>query len=109
APACAQDADLTAIPPVPTDYRPGLTEWGEPDLRGTWPIDHLNFTPFQRAPEQGNRYFLTDEEYAQRAAMLAERAAQYAKEDDEDSMGMGHWVEPGDANRRTSFLIDPAN
>ena len=109
APALGQDADLTAIPPVPADYKPALTEWGEPDLSGLWPIDHLNFTPFQRASEQGKRYFLTDEEFAQREQMLAQRQAQYDKEDDEDSMGMGHWVEPGDANRRTSFLVAPAN
>jgi hypothetical protein len=107
--AAAEERDLITVPPVPRDYKPGTTPWGDPDLRGTWPIDHLNFTPLQRPPEQGNRYFLTDEEYAKRAAMLAERAKAYAEEDRTGKMGMGHWVEPGDANRRTSFLISPAN
>ncbi len=106
-PAFAQPADLETIPPVPGDYRPALTDWGEPDLRGTWPIDHLNFTPFQRPPEQAARYYLNDEEYAQRTAMLAERGESYDREIDEETIGMGHWVEPGSANRRTSFLIDP--
>jgi hypothetical protein len=51
----AQDLDLAAIPAVPRDYRPATTAWGEPDLRGTWPIDHLDFTPLQRPPEQADR------------------------------------------------------
>ena len=111
APAPAQDADhspdLTTVPPVPRDYKPATTAWGEPDLRGTWPIDHLNFTPLQRPPEQSSRYFLTDEEYAKRKEMLAQRGAAYEGEINQDKIGMGHWVEPGTANRRTAFLIDP--
>ena len=59
--ASAQDKDLTVVPPVPKTYHPKKTSWGELDLRGTWPIDHLNFTPLQRTPAQGNRAFLTDE------------------------------------------------
>jgi hypothetical protein len=70
--ALAQDApaDLTAIPPVPKSYKPKLTAWGEPDLSGLWPIDHLNQTPFQRTEAQGNRYWLTDEEYAAREKQI---------------------------------------
>jgi hypothetical protein len=105
----AQDLDLTAIPSVPRDYRPALTSWREPDLRGTWPVDHLNFTPLQRPPEQADRYFLNDAEYAARQQMLAQRGQAYATEIEEETIGMGHWVEPGTANRRTSFVIDPPN
>ncbi len=108
-PVEAQSPDLTTIPEVPRDYQPSQTAWGDPDLRGTWPIDHLNFSTFQRPEEQGNRYFLTEEEYAARAAMLAARGQAYAGEIEDETIGMGHWVEPGDANRRTSLLIDPAN
>jgi hypothetical protein len=105
----APAGDLTAIPPVPQDYRAKKTAWDEPDFRGTWPIDHLNFTPMQRTPEQGNRVFLTDEEFAARQKQLAARAESYREEDKSGRMGMGQWVEPGTANRRTSFLIDPPN
>jgi hypothetical protein len=94
---------------VPRDFRPATTAWGDPDLTGTWPIDHLNFTPLQRTPEQGERYLLNDEEFAARQAMLAQRGEAYAGEVDGDRIGSGHWVEPGDANPRTSFLIAPAN
>ena len=66
APVGAQEADLTVVPPVPADYRPKTTSWGEPDFRGGWPIDHLNGrTPLQRDPAHGNRAFLTETEFAQ--------------------------------------------
>jgi hypothetical protein len=101
--------DLTAIPAVPKDYHPKTTPWGEPDFRGGWPIDHLNFTPMQRAPEQGNRVFLTDEEYAARVKQLTATSARYAEEEKTGKLGMGHWVEAGTPNRRTSLVIDPKN
>ena len=107
--AAAQGADLVTVPPVPRDYRPATTAWGEPDLRGTLPIDHLNFTTLQRTVEQGTRYWLNDEEWAARQQTLAARGAAYANEIEADRLGGGHWVEPGTANRRTSFVIDPPN
>jgi hypothetical protein len=109
--AFAQDAsaDLTAIPPVPQAYKPKKTAWGEPDLSGLWPIDHLNQTPFQRTEAQGNRYYLTDEEYAARQKQIDAAAGRYEKEAEDNKLGMGAWMEAGKANRRTSFLIDPAN
>ncbi len=107
--AYAQQKDLVTVPPVPKTYHPRKTPWGEPDLRGTWPIDHLNFTPLQRTPAQGNRAFLTDEEYAARSKQLTDRAGQYADEEKKGKLGMGHWVEVGTPNRRTSLLIVPAN
>jgi hypothetical protein len=109
--ALAQDApaDLTAIPPVPTSYKPKKTAWGEPDLSGLWPIDHLNMTPFQRTEAQGNRYWLTDEEYAARQKQIDAAAGRYDQEAKDNKLGMGAWLEAGKANRRTSFLIDPPN
>ena len=107
--AAAQDKNLTVVPAVPKDYQPKKTPWGEPDLRGTWPVDHLNFTPLQRTAEQGDRVFLTDEEYAARVKQLTATAAGFAAEEKNGKLGMGHWVEAGTPNRRTSLLIDPAN
>ncbi len=91
------------------DYTPDQTAWGEPDFRGTWPIDHLNGTPLQRPEEFGDREFLTDEEYAERAGRIEAAAARYENEDSSDTMGMGHWAEMGEPNRRTSLIIDPPN
>jgi hypothetical protein len=108
-PAAAQQPDPTVLPPVPTNYRPALTPWQEPDLRGTWPIDHLNGTPMQRDPAQGNRVFLTDEEFAARAQRIEAAASRYENEDQGDRLGQGHWVEMGQPSRRTSLLVSPAD
>ena len=45
-------------------FTPPLTPWGEPDLRGTWPLNHLISTPFQRPERFGERRLMTDEEFA---------------------------------------------
>jgi hypothetical protein len=108
-PAAAQSQDPTVLPDIPRDYRPRRTPWSEPDLRGTWPIDHLNGTPMQRDPAQGDRHFLTDEEFAARAQRIEAAASRYANEDQGSRLGQGHWVEMGEPNRRTSLLVSPAN
>lgn len=108
-PVGAQQADLTALPPIPKTYQPKKTPWNEPDLRGLWPIDHLNGTPMQRDPEQGNRQLLTDQEFAARTQRVEKAASRYAKEEQSDELGQGHWVEMGEPSRRTSLLVSPAN
>lgn len=102
--------DLTVLPAPSDDFRPSLTEWGEPDFRGGWPIDHLNGrTPLQRAPEHGNRQLLTQEEFEARAQMVAALEQRYQNEDSSGTMGIGHWAEVAAANRRTSWITSPAN
>ena len=101
--------DLTVVPPVPQDYTPKRTSWGDPDFRGRWPIDHLNGTPLQRTVEQGNRVFLTDEEMTERAKRVEAAAARYDNEDADNRLGQGHWVEMGEPSRRTSLIISPGN
>lgn len=115
-PAAEADADpqsndpaLTVLPPVPDDYQPARTAWGDPDFRGIWPIDHLNGLPLQRSEEQGDRHFLTEREYAERQARIDALAARYDNEISSDSIGQGHWVEMGNASRRTSLLVLPQN
>ena len=108
--AHAQETDLTVLPPAQNGYRPATTEWGEPDFRGGWPIDHLNGrTPFQRDPKHGDRIFLTDEEFAEREEMVAELERRYENEDTQGKMGIGHWAEVAAANRRTSWIVSPAD
>jgi hypothetical protein len=108
--ALAQGPDLTVLPPAQNGYKPATTEWGEPDFRGGWPIDHLNGrTPLQRDPAHGNRIFLTDEEFAAREEMVAELEKRYENEDTQGKMGIGHWAEVAAANRRTSWIVSPAN
>src|SRR5690606_34245715 len=65
-PSAAQEApaDLTAMPPVSTDYQPKRTAWGDPDLRGTWPINDVAELPVSRPDQYGDRFWKTDEELA---------------------------------------------
>src|SRR5688572_27391889 len=53
-----------AAPRAATPYVPPKTPWGEPDLQGMWPLDHLITTNLERAQNFGTRRFLTDEEFA---------------------------------------------
>jgi hypothetical protein len=108
-PALAQGQDLVTVPPVPKTYKPAKTPWGDPDLSGGWPIDHLNMTPLQRQPAQGNRYYLTDEEFAARQKQIDGAAGRYDREQQDSKLGMGAWMEAGKANRLTSMVIDPPN
>ncbi len=106
----AQEQDLTVLVPVATDVEAAKTPWGEPDFRGGWPIDHLNGrTPLQRDPAQGNRAYLTEEEFAARDQAVQQLARRYENEDSQGTMGIGHWAEVASANRRTSWITSPAN
>ena len=35
-------ADPTVLPPVPTDYTPKKTSWGDYDFSATWQIENIN-------------------------------------------------------------------
>jgi len=85
------------------------TEWGEPDLRGMWPVGHLTGVPLQRPPQFGDRQFLTDEETAARGQQYAGIQGGYDREIATNKMGMGHWVEWGKTNPLTSLIVEPAN
>ncbi len=110
-PALAQDApaDLTVMPPVATSYQPGKTAWGDPDLRGTWPINDVAELPVNRPDQYGDRFFKTDEELAAEQARVTDLETRYAKEEKEETIGTGHWIEYLGGARRTSMVVDPAN
>lgn len=92
---------------VDPDWKQPMTSWGEPDLQGTWPINHLTGVPLQRDPALGERRYLNDEELAVRAEAYDARQGAYEAEDEDNKMGMGHWVEWGKLNRISSLIIDP--
>jgi hypothetical protein len=108
-PAMAQPVpdDLTTMPPVPKDYQPKKTAWGDPDLRGTWPIDNIASIPMNRPASFGDRFWLTEEEYAQRQQRANSSDQAYEREDKSGTIGMGHWVESDASGHRTSLLVDP--
>jgi hypothetical protein len=103
---------LAAAEPVGAEtpsWNPPKTPWGEPDLRGMWPIGHLTGTPLQRPPQYGDRLYLTDEEMAQKEQRLAAQSSRYASEEKENKLNMGHWAETGEPNRLTSLIVEPKN
>jgi hypothetical protein len=57
--ALAQQRAATARP-----WTPPKTSWGEPDLQGIWPLNHLISTPLQRQEKFGNRREMTEDELA---------------------------------------------
>jgi hypothetical protein len=109
-PASAQAVpeDLTTMPAVPTDYQPEKTAWGDPDFRGTWPIDNIASLPMNRPANFGDRFWLTEEEFATRQQQMERSAQAYDREDESGTIGMGHWVESNSSGRRTSLLVSPS-
>ena len=109
-------ADLTVLPPVPTDYTPNKTPWGDWDFRGTWPIENINAGRilFQRPKEYGNRFWVNDEEFARRVA-AAERndgnfsAATETGVGTSGTEGLADWFRNHGFGKRTSMLVEPAD
>ncbi len=106
APSEAEAPQLYKVQPIPA-YTPKKTPWGEPDLRGGWPIDSWGSVNLTRTPAQGNRVYLTDAEAAQREAQSDRSKAAASNETKANKLGMGNWVESFAVGRRTSLLIDP--
>ncbi|MEO0062553.1 MAG: hypothetical protein RLZZ08_1113 [Pseudomonadota bacterium] len=118
APALAQarPADLTAVVPVPTDYTPAKTAWGDYDFRGTWPIEYINNARilFQRPKEYGNRVWITDEEFARRIAAAEKSDGSFTQANENGigangTQGLSAWLKSASFGKRTSMLISPAD
>ncbi|MEO6387442.1 MAG: hypothetical protein ABIT16_02070 [Croceibacterium sp.] len=118
APTFAADPVALANDPVPSarDYpappagwKVARTEWGDPDLRGEWPVDYLAATPRTRAPELGARTEWTDDEYKERYGQAEERDGLEAAQDRVGILGMGHWREDGYPLWQTSMVTEPAD
>ena len=85
------------------------TSWGDPDLRGTWPLDAVARTPFQRPPQYGDRAFLSDAEYAQALKGAADLGKRFDIEEKVGKLSVGHWTEYGQTTRQTSLIVEPSN
>jgi hypothetical protein len=100
-PAKAQPAAPAAKPAAPA-YKQRLTSWGEPDISGMWPINHLVTSRLERDPKYGDRLYLTDEEF--KAAQTRAEAQQKQR-----ASGALPASESGAAIRQTSLIVDPPN
>src|SRR5467141_361397 len=99
-------APQTAVAQQPAGSKPGWTQpktpWGEPDLQGVWPLNHLINTPFQRPEKFGERRFLTDEEFAAAQKNAENRNKRFES-------GAIPQADSGEVTRLTSLMIDPPN
>ena len=109
--SAAAQFDVAAAfrPEVAEGWEQPVTSWGDPDLQGTWPINHLTGVPLQRDESMGTRRFLNEAEMAAREEQYADRNTRYDNEIDSNQMGMGHWVEWGKINNIASLIVDPPN
>ena len=106
----ASTPDLSALPPIPKSPHPRLTPWGEPDLRGVWPLDPLAYLPLQRSVAMGERVLLTDVEFQEREKRIAELRGKVDTDFKRAQLDDGVWLGmSGAGGRRTSQLIDPPN
>jgi hypothetical protein len=100
--------ELYVVPPVSHKYVPKKTSWGDPDLRGMWPVDSVGGLPLQRPAAMGDRYFLTEDELKVRDAAMERQREAPAKETKSGKLGMGNWVEEtGAGGRQTGMVVDP--
>jgi len=99
-------APQTAVAQQSTGSKAGwthpMTPWGEPDLQGMWPLNHLISTPFQRPERFGERRFLTDEEFAAAQKSAEARNTRFES-------GAIPQADSGQATRLTSLMSDPPN
>ena len=84
-------------------YEQPKTPWGEPDLQGIWPLNHLISTPFQRQEKYGDRRFMTDEEFA-----AAQKSAD-ARNKRFESGAIPQADSGTQVMRLTSLISDPLN
>jgi len=109
-------ADLTELPPVPTDYTPAKTAWGDWDFSATYQIEFMNAGRilFQRPPAYGNRVWVDDEEFARRLAAAERSDANFAPASETGvsapgTAGLAEWMRSSPFGKRTSLLVSPAD
>jgi hypothetical protein len=101
--AAPKPATPTAAKPAAPAYKQPKTSWGEPDISGMWPINHLVSSRLQRAANFGDRLYLTDEEFKAKQASAEAQSKQRAS-------GTLPSAETGAvAIRQTSLIVDPPN
>lgn len=117
APALAQErpADLSELPPVPTDYEPDRLPWGDYDFTGTWPIEPINNGRilFQRPAHYGDRFWVNDEEFERRLEAARGNDGRFTQANDSGigasgTTGLEGWFLNTDWAKMTSMLVSPA-
>ena len=109
-------ADLTVLPPVPTDYTPAKLPWGDYDFTGTWPIEPINngHILFQRPQQYGDRFWVTDEEFERRLAAARGDDGSFTQANESGigasgTTGLEQWFLDTDWAKSTAMLVSPAD
>jgi hypothetical protein len=79
-----------------------MTSWGEPDISGMWPLNHLVSTTLVRNAQLGDKLYLTEEEFKAKKATSEASAKSKAS-------GTLPSSESGTAIAQTSLIVDPPN
>ncbi len=122
----AEEVSRNAAISEPSDWKLPRTEYGHPDLQGTWFFGSR--TPMQRPEELGEQQFYSDEEARRLEAAMQNRLTEWDKALDPDrgapELGaqirqeaddsfLGHYVAPVlvpiNGRYRTSVVYEPAN
>jgi hypothetical protein len=102
APGTAKERQLFAYDvTIDPNYKAPKTPWGEPDLQGIWPINHLIAVPLERPPQYGDRLYLTDDEVAKAKASLEARNKRF------ESGAIPQADISQTAMRQLSLIVDP--
>ena len=101
---------LTAVPM--SGQTANTTDWGHPNLEGIW-LD-VYATPFERAPELGNREFTTAEERAARDQLISgnagrDRRGPPGSPQDVSGAYNAVYTSVKPTGPRTSLVVDPPN
>ncbi|MEO6040649.1 MAG: hypothetical protein ABIP41_02000 [Croceibacterium sp.] len=106
-PLCAQET-VGKPPASAPGWAVKRTAWGDPDLRGTYPLDAVGSTKMQRPAQYGERLVMSDAEYKKALADAANVAGGADREDASNKLGNGNWFEYGSALRQTALIVEPA-
>jgi len=100
--AAAKTAPKTATK-SDAKYTPPKTPWGEPDLQGIWPLNHLIAVGLQRPKQYGDRLYLSEDEVAKAQANLDARNKRF------ESGPIPQADVSKRVMRQTSLIVDPPN
>ena len=104
-PAAAQakgSADAAAAKRTNPHWKAPRTAWGHPDLEGIWTTDDMRGVPMSRPQQFGDRMYLTDAEFAERAKQRSN-----ARDIDNARTGTFRNEEGSRDFSYTSMVIDP--
>src|SRR5262249_16817239 len=94
---------------VAKDWKPPRTPWGQPDLQGNWTSDSVHGVQRERPEQFAGRAFLTDQEYAERAAREEKTRQAAFTASSPNTNGRDRAWRGNTTCRMTSLIVDPSD